>query len=151
MKVEIHIIPDTTEPVAKIYCNQYGPEIKQIQKYLEQQEMSASQTFIGYQQDVEYYLPSQDILFFETLDEVVYAHTNTSEYVIKQRLYEVEKTLSHEFIRISKSTLLNLRMLFAIEPKLGGPHKILLQNSQKIVYASRKYYPLLKQKLKERL
>lgn len=149
MKIQLQINPDEEESII-ITAKNYTEEIQKIYEYLQKNEQKR-QTVIGYDGDAEYYLDLHKIVFFETEEESVYAHSTTQVYSIKQRLYELEKTLPHKFMRISKSTILNLSYLHAIEYGIGGPKMIRLQQSNKVVYVSRKYYPLLKEKLKERL
>ena len=149
MKVEV-ILDAMQEDKVVIHATSLTPEVQKIYSYLKSLE-SAQATIIGYHEDLEYYLNTQQILFFETLDETLYAHKNKQHYLIKQRLYELEKKLPGQFMRISKTTILNLKHLYAIEKGFGGPRMIQFLHTDKTVYVSRKYYPLLNEKLKERL
>jgi Response regulator of the LytR/AlgR family len=149
MKIKL-IVDVNVEETITITCNEYTPQIKKVHTLLQQLE-NTQKNVIGYHEDMEYYLELRTISFFETMNEVVYAHTRDKMYIIKQRLYELEKSLPNEFMRISKSTILNLGHLSAIETSLGGPRQIFLQKSNKAVFVSRKYYPVLKERLKERL
>ena len=58
-----------------------------------------------YQGDRSYYLPLEDILFFETDGKEILAHTIDQMYTIKYRLYELEEILPGYFMRVSKSTI----------------------------------------------
>lgn len=90
------------------------------------------------------------VYFFETDQEVVYAHTATHAYETRYRLYELEKELPHHYLRISKSTILNIKHISAIERGLTSNRSVSFIDTHKIVYVSRMYYPLLKEKLRER-
>ena len=150
LKIELIIDEQLEDEVVSIRCREYTEDIRKIHAILQQYE-NQNRKIMGVHRDVEYYLDLRNIMFFETLDEEVFAHTGQHEFLVKQRLYELEKIVPHYFMRISKSTILNINFLYAIEVTLGGPHKISLQQTNKKVYVSRKYYPLLKEKLKERL
>lgn len=150
MKIELIIDQEIEDEVITIRCKEYSDDIRRIHNLLQQFE-SKQKRIVGVNQGTEYYLDLKTISFFETDADFVFAHTTKNDFIIKQRLYELEKVLPHYFMRISKSTILNLNYLYAIEVTLGGPHKIALQNTDKVVYVSRKYYPVLKERLKERL
>lgn len=152
MKVELKINPDGEERIT-IEANALTSDIQKLYAQLKQLEEQSNQspTIIGYKDDLEIYLKTDTILYFETIDEIVYAHTRLEAYVIKSRLYELEKKLPHQFMRISKTTILNVNYLHAIEKGFGGPRMIQFLNTSKSVYVSRKYYPLLHERLKERL
>lgn len=95
-------------------------------------------------------LNPQDVLFFETDQNVIYAHTRDKAYETRYRLYELEEVLPHRFMRISKSSIANTKEISAIEKNFTSSRKTSFFNTQKVVYVSRKYYPILKEKLSER-
>lgn len=98
----------------------------------------------------QYYLSFSEILFFETEDEKVIAHTATDSYETKQRLYELESMLPASFVRVSRSTIANVSHIFSIQRGLTRVSHITFRGSYKEVYASRKYGPVLKVKMEER-
>lgn len=149
MKVEL-ILAEGQEEKVVIHATTLTPEIQQIYAYLKSIE-TTKRTLIGYHEELEYYLDTREILYFETVDESVYAHKNKQHYLVKQRLYELEKILPAQFMRISKTTILNINHLHAIEKGFGGPRMIQFLYTNKHVYVSRKYYPVLNERLKERL
>ncbi len=107
----------------------------------------APEFFKGGQQ---YFLSFSEILFFETEDEKVIAHTATDAYETKQRLYELESMLPASFIRVSRSTIANVTHIFSIQRGLTRVSHITFRGSYKEVYASRKYGSVLKLKMEER-
>ena len=69
-------------------------------------------------------------------------------YESKQRLYELEEILREKhFLRVSKSTLLNLMKVSSIKPALNSRFIAVLPSGEQIVI-SRKYVPELKKALK---
>lgn len=65
-------------------------------------------------------------------------YSNTEEYSIKKPLYQIEEILDSDFIRISKSTIVNLRKVKRVAPSLRGMMFIELKNDLKD-NISRKY------------
>lgn len=100
--------------------------------------------------DSDIILSSDEILFFETDMNVIYAHTKNDSFETRYKLYELENVLSQSFTRISKSTIVNIKEISSIDRGLTSSRKVSFFNSVKVVYVSRMYYPILKQKLDER-
>lgn len=107
-------------------------------------------TMIFYKGQVEYYLSLDDILFFETSDHHIHAHTKNDMYQIKYKLYELEEMLPGNFMRISKSTILNVKKIYAIHKTISSPCLIEFEDTHKQVYVSRHYYKPLKIRLEEK-
>ena len=95
-------------------------------------------------------LSIHDVLFFETEGEYVYAHQEVHSYRTKYRLYELEDVLPNAFVRISKSTIVNSHAIASLERKITSTRQITFFESNKIIYVSRMYYPVLKTMLQER-
>ena len=64
------------------------------------------------------------------------------------KLYELESALQGKnFLRVSKSMLVNLMKISSVRPALNGRFSALLKNGEEVII-SRKYVPALKQILK---
>lgn len=100
--------------------------------------------------NVEYYISLAEILFFETEDPNISAHTGDDIYQVKYKLYELEEILPNNFMRISKSTILNINHIYSITRNLTSSSIVEFQNTHKQVYVSRHYYKPLKFKLLEK-
>ncbi|MBH1940769.1 LytTR family transcriptional regulator [Mobilitalea sibirica] len=100
--------------------------------------------------NVEYYLPLDSILFFETSDNCISAHTVNDVYETTYRLYELEELLPGNFMRVSKSTIINLNHIYSISRNLTASSEIQFINSHKQVFVSRHYYKSLKFRLEEK-
>ena len=82
-----------------------------------------------------------------------YSFDSDDLYALPQRSREyrelqaaVEAALGSDFLRINKSTLVNLRQLDYVEPTLGGLMLLVLKNGCRD-HISRKYLPAFKQYL----
>ncbi len=148
MKVRIEIDENFMEEEVVIRCNGLNAQIQAIQKAVTE-ITSGQERFIFYKGETEYYLPLEDILFFETDGGVINAHTAKDIYQTKYKLYELEESLPGYFMRISKSGILNVRKIFSMTKSISTC-EVEFQNSPKKVYVSRYYYKPLKEKLDEK-
>lgn len=149
MKVRIELVDGLAEDEVLIRCGRVDDTIQKIHRYiLEQSTAGPKITF--YKQNQEFYFPLDDVLFFETEGEHIYAHTANDAYRIKYRLYELEEMLPRYFVRAAKSTIVNIRQVYSIARNLTASSLIQFVNSHKQVYVSRYYYQQLRQRLNER-
>lgn len=149
MKIRIELDAQIEENEILIRCREMDDAVKRIQKYaMEVSHKSAA--LVYYQANQEYYLPNEAIIFFETDANTVYAHTADDVYRIRQRLYELEDILPPDFVRISKSTIVNVAHILSIARNLTASSPVQFHKSHKQVYVSRYYYKTLKQRLDER-
>jgi len=149
MNIRIEISEDITGDEIVIRCREVTNQIQKIQKLITEESASAPQ-LIFYKDNQEYYFPLKEILFFETSESVVYAHTRTDTYRIRLKLYELEDILPRTFVRISKSTIANIDHIMMVNRNLTSSSLIQFYKSHKQVYASRRYYKILSQRLNER-
>ena len=77
MKIRLELDGSITEDEVVIRCRTLSGEVQMMQKTLA--DLAArNQRFVFYKGDKEYYLPLEDILFFETEGKVIFAHTGDS-------------------------------------------------------------------------
>lgn len=81
--------------------------------------------------------------------KIVMAHTTKNAYQVKYKLYELEDILGGNFMRVAKSTILNLDKIYAITRSISNC-QIKFEESYKTVYVSRHYYRDLRNRLEER-
>jgi len=149
MKIRIEADSTIEENEIVIRCTELTEEIKNIEAELE--EMLSYKNQIEFcRGDTEYYLPLEEILFFETEENEVCAHTSDSIYTVKYKLYELEEFLPGYFMRVSKSTILNTNRIYSITRSISSSSRVEFQNTHKQVYVSRHYYKPLKNKLLEK-
>ncbi|MCI9137968.1 MAG: LytTR family transcriptional regulator [Lachnospiraceae bacterium] len=102
MKVRIEMDESLEEEESVIRCRKIDETILRLQAAVMEREGSARSITLR-QGDTEYYLPLGEILFFETENKIIYAHTRDKMLVTKYKLYELEGILPGSFLRISKS------------------------------------------------
>lgn len=149
MKIRVELDSGIEEEEIIIRCRTLSEEVQTIQKNLADM-VARKHGFVFYKGDTEYYLSLEEILFFETEDKVIFAHTKSDMYQVKYRLYELEEALPGYFMRISKSTILNTNKVYSIQRNLTASSVVEFQNTHKQVFVSRHYYKPLKTKLEEK-
>ena len=144
MKVNLFVSRDIDEPHADIHTNELTDNVAKAISILESDE-SSGMVAVKKGSDIAL-LEMDEIFMFRVEDKQVKVYTEGSEYLIKKPLYQVEETLSSDFVRISKSTIVNLRKIERVAPSLKGMMFIELRNGLKD-NISRKYLPDFKQAL----
>ena len=101
----------------------------------------------GYLEDKIVKLSPKDIFYFESVDNKVFAYTGKGVYEIHKKLYELEAEYENtDFLRISKSSIVNIAKIAYIRPIFNGRFEAKLKNEEKIII-SRQYVLELKKKL----
>lgn len=139
MKVEIQISPEAAPPYAVIYARELSDEVHAAVDAL---GASSGRLLSGELGGRIYALRPCDVVLVKTKDGKIVACTDDQEYHLSQRLYELE----HLFLRISKTTLINLDQLRSVEPGWGGLMLGVMKNGMQ-EHISRKYLPELKKQL----
>ena len=148
MKIRIDVDEDISEEEIVIRCKEFNSTIQKIQQSIVQASKKINLTF--YKENTEYYLSLDSILFFETSEAYIDAHTFDNVYKIKNKLYELEEILPNQFVRVSKSTILNVSKIYSIDRNITSSSLVKFNKTHKQVYVSRSYYKELKQRLEER-
>ena len=149
MKIKLEIDESLAEDEITIRSQSYSEQIQAIHAYLTQMKEMRPQ-FEFFKGNEEYFFNVDEIIFFETSGETLYAHTKDDAFQTKMRLYELEEILPGSFIRVSKSCILNSLHVHSIDRKLNTSSLVQFRDTHKEVYVSRLYYKLLKEKMKER-
>ena len=144
MKVNLFVSRDVEEPHADIHTNELTDNITKAVAILESEE-SSDMIAVKKGSDIAL-LQLDEIFMFRVEDKQVKVYTDAGEYLIKKPLYQVEETLNSDFVRISKTSIVNLRKIERVAPSLKGMMFIQLKNGLKD-NISRKYLPGFKEAL----
>jgi len=147
LKLRIEVIDDGAEDELIIRCSSIDENVRKLQAFVQSLSQPKLTFFKGTQ---EYFLPLEEILFFETDNEQIYAHTKNDAFLVKHKLYELEGILPHAFIRAAKGTIVNTSRIYAINRNITSSSQVSFGGTHKQVYVSRHYYKTLKDKMKER-
>ena len=80
----------------------------------------------------------EDIYMIRVEDKQTKVFTENKDYLVKKPLYQIEESLDSNFVRVSKTTIVNLRKIKRVAPSLRGMMFIELKNGLKD-NISRKY------------
>ena len=147
MKLSIEISDGSTEDEVIIRCGRVDDTVSKIQEFIRSLSTPKMAFYKGTQ---EYYLPIEDILFFETNGEQIFAHTTNDAFKVKYRLYELEEMLPWYFIRAAKGTIVNTQRIYAINRNLTSSSQIGFTGTHKQIYVSRHYFKSLKARMNDR-
>lgn len=148
LKIKIDLSPDYREKEIIIRSNVEDDEVKEIVSNLKDIETRFN-NLNGYIGETVYKLALKDILFFETNERNVYVHTTDHAFLIHYRLYELEENLPDNFLRISKSCILNVDEILSLSRSVTG-NLVCFKDSYKQIYVSRRFMKDLKNKLNQR-
>lgn len=122
-----------------VRCRNLDDEfIKLICQFREKQN-----TIIGYHDKKITKLLPHEIFYFESVENKVFAYCEKDIFEVRLKLYEIEYA---DFLRISKSTVLNLSTVHSIKPLFNGRFEANLKNGENVII-SRQYVPELKKAL----
>ena len=144
MKVNLFVSRDIEEPYADIHTDELTDNVTKAISILENDD-SKDMLAVKKGSDIAL-LEFSDVYMLRVEDKQVKVYTQNSEYSIKKPLYQVEETLSGDFVRISKTTVVNLKKIQRVAPSLKGMMFIELKNGLKD-NISRKYLPDFKNAL----
>lgn len=141
MQVEIKIDDSCTEPRILILTNSITEEINNLVKKL---SANVPQMIFGNKDEkIKLLEPSALIRVYANAGKV-FAVTNTGEYTLRLRLYEIEERLDpHSFVRISHSEIINLKQVKNFDLNFTGTIRVKLSN-ETATYVSRRYVPKIK-------
>lgn len=142
MKVKLFVSRDLEEPYAEIYTDVLTDNIQKAMVLLEDEgpeesEENNSILAVKKGQDIVL-LDFEDIYMIRVEEKQTKVYTKSRDYVIKKPLYQIEESLDTDFVRISKSVIVNLRKVERVSPSLKGMMFIELKNGLKD-NISRKY------------
>lgn len=142
MKIVIEEPQDVEEEEIIIKCRKMTPELLRVLALLKTQE-----ALIAYDRNEIYRLRPVNVYYIEAVNNKTFLYLKDKVYEAKQKLYELEETLANgDFLRVSKSVILNLSKIKSLSPALNGRFEALLDNGEKIII-SRQYMNDLKKRL----
>lgn len=145
MKVNIKIIEKLKEESCTFNIHKVTSFIQDIVSTLEKSTdnyLIANSTSKNEQEKISY----SNIIYLEYLERKMFIYTNESIFEIKSPLYKLEHDLPNNFIRISKTVIINIHFINKFSVKPNGNLEAILSNEEKVI-VSRKYVSSLKKTL----
>ena len=144
MQTRITKIDRNKPELIEIQCHSISEEVREIVAFVKSRQGQLT----GTADERQYEISISDIFYIESVDNKAFIYTKSKVYETRQKLYELEEMLRKKhFLRVSKSTLLNLMKVSAIKPALNSRFTAVLQSGEQVVI-TRKYVPALKKALK---
>ncbi len=144
MQVEIKLDESCTEPKIVIYTASMSEDVQTIVHTLTD---SPLQILFGKQGEKIQPLIQEDLIRVYAAGGKVFAVTDSGEYTLRQRLYELESRLPpSQFVRISNSEIINLRKVDHFDLNFAGTICVKLSDGS-TTYVSRRYVSKLKKRL----
>lgn len=142
MKIVIEESDDGEEDQIIVKCRHMTAELLRALTILKAQDV-----LVAYDGNEIHRVRSMDIYYIEVVDNKTFLYCKDKVYKSKQKLYELEESLvGGDFLRVSKSLILNMSKIKSLGPALSGRFEATLDNGEKVII-SRQYINDLKKKL----
>ena len=131
MKIRIEHPEGQKETLVTVCCGQSGDlETEALLRYLEKCTLSLS----GVKDKRTYRIQAGDLFYVECVDEKSFLYGEKDVWESPLRLYQLEEKLQNTgFVRVGKSTLLNIDRLHSVRPLLNGKIEAQMENGEKIM------------------
>ena len=91
-------------------------------------------------------ISTDDVFYFDSIDERTFIYLEKDVYECALKLYELEEQLADaNFVRISKSCIVNIMKLDSVRPLINSRYEARLENGEKLII-SRHYLPDFKRR-----
>ena len=146
MKVECKISAEYKEPYAVLHINKMTDSVGEIISMLEK-ENANSLTLIAKKDKNTYFIKPEDISLIRTEGREIGCYDKRkNRYILDKPLYELENMLAVYFVRISKSTIVNINQINHVEASFNGTMGLVMKNGV-TDYISRSFRKSFKERL----
>ena len=141
MKCTVVIDAEREEEVL-IYAHQKNELVSEIENIVQ----SDSLELLGYVGTSVIKLTPSEIYYFAIDNGKIFAYTKDNKIQIKQRLYEIEKILNDDFVKVNQSCIVNKNKISRFDASFGGALMITLKNGYRD-YVSRRQLKIVKERI----
>lgn len=142
MKIELQTDEQLREPAITLQVPPDYPDADQLLTSLKKWCVQRATLAVS-QRDRAVALPLTAIMFIEASGHQISVHTTTSVFRTTTSLTALSTQLPANFIRVSKSALVNVQAIYSLTKSLTG-NLLTFNESPKQLYVSRRYYHQLK-------
>ena len=142
LRVEIKLSEEIKEPYAVIHTNAVTEEIQRAVEIFE----ARGSVITAKEGEKIIILRPEEIYMVRTENKEVVIYCETKKYLSGKKLYELEGMLGEDFMRISKSTIVNLKKIASVEPSFNAMMYLVMKNGCKD-YITRTYLSQFKKYL----
>lgn len=140
MKLTVFIDQEHEEEV-RIYAHQHTKLIESIRQLIQDD----ADPLIGYKEKEMAQLRLADVHCFIVENNKIYALTQEEKWQLKCRLYNLEETLSEDFLKINKSCIANLKKIERFDASFSGSLQVKFKNGH-MDYVSRRNLKTIKER-----
>lgn len=145
MNIHFSLNPKIESITIQIEAKEYNEEVKKLMELLQNTEKGFDKIVVE-QEEKFYFLEKGEIEKIYSQNGTVYVDTVQGTFESKERLYELEEKLNKNFVRISKSVLVNVEEIQSLEMEFNGKMKMNLKSGA-VEYTSRSYLKDIKKAL----
>lgn len=146
MRVEIRLEPDAPEPYAILFVPELNVEIQNLVQMLEQG--AAPTGLVVVKRDDKLYViePARVELVRTEGGNLWLYDRECQKYAVDSSLHEILEKLGRNFVRISKSAVVNMRRVDNVSPSFNGTMAVVMKNGMED-FISRSYLRGFKRRL----
>jgi DNA-binding LytR/AlgR family response regulator len=143
MRIQIIEEPLIDEIEIQIICKEKNEYVKQLAATIFEEQLIIN----GRIENEFTQIYSNDIYYFESVDNRTYIYCRDSVYESNMKLYELEEELAGtKFTRINKACIMNIAKLKKVKGQINGRLLATLSNGEKLII-NRSYVQEVKRKL----
>lgn len=135
MRLILNERPEMEKPEVTIAYSEMTASVKRVADFVR----SVEQTILCKKDEEECSVPVGDIYYIESVDKKTFVYCEKEVYMCSLRLYEIEKMVENAgFVRVSKSTILNIERLKGVKTLVNSRLEAILSNGERVC-VTRKY------------
>ena len=143
MKISINVDENYKDTEIAICCSRLTPDIEKMISVIRIFDMQVT----GKKEGEIFILNAADVIYIDTVDKKTFLYTGSDVYESGLKLYELEEQLERmDFVRISKSSILNMKHIISLRADLNRRIKVTVSNHEQLII-SRQYAESIKKKL----
>ena len=142
MRVEIKLSEEFKETYAIIYTKEISEEVQRAVEVLE----GKGTVVTAKENEKIVVLEPKEIYMVRMENKEAVIYCKEKKYLAAKKLYELEALLGDNFMRISKSTIVNLKLIDSVEPSFNAMMYLVMKNGCKD-YITRTYLTKFKRYL----
>lgn len=145
MKVKLKIDPNCKDPSAIISVSKLTPSLQSAITILEKE---CEEIIFTAQHNGKIYLidPEQIEVITTEGRELVLYNLKKERFILNKPLYELQELLGNDFVRISKSAIINIKRINHVAASFNGTMEIVMKNGVEEVI-TRSYRKAFKERL----
>lgn len=147
MKLVVEIDPTQPEEI-RIRAQRSDDRLRLLQETVER-ALNAPGEIALRRGEGEFFVPTDKILFAQTVGDKLWVHTASDAYLCPLRLYELMSLLPRDFARAGKGCLVNTRQISSLSRSPTGVGEARFFSCEKKAFISRMYYKIVRDVIEE--